>query len=63
MPGAYSRRMVRSHPIVQAVIQKRSHFRVFIEKRKAVGVSNLPGVVERTAKMRRLRTEAPLLAV
>jgi len=63
IPGAYSWRMVRRHPIVRAVLQKQDDLRFFIENRKAARVANLRWLVELTAKLRRLRSEAPSLAV
>jgi len=63
IPGAYSWRMVRRHPIVRAVLQKQEGLRFFIENRKAARVANLRWAVELSAKLRRLRTEAPTLAV
>lgn len=63
IPGTYSWRMVRRHPIVRAVAQKQEGLRFFIENRKAARVSNLRWFVELTAKLRRLWTEAPSLAV
>lgn len=63
IPGTYSWRMVRRHPIVRAVAQRQDDLRFFIENRKPARVANLRWFVELTAKLRRLRTEAPVLAV
>ena len=61
--GSYTAKMVRRHPIVQAVVQRRAAVERFIDRHEAIRRDNLRWAEELTAKLRRLRSEAPSLAV
>ncbi|WP_075091290.1 hypothetical protein [Planctomyces sp. SH-PL14] len=61
--SSYTAKMVRRHPLVQAVVQVRAAVERFIDRHEAIRRANLRWADELTAKMQRLRTEAPVLAV